>query len=156
MHEHDHDLPRLRARLARLEDHEAIRDLFAQYVMGADRCIAAPSPELAAAQADLFVDDARAAYGPLGDYEGRAQLIHAFGAALPGTAKWSRHHTMNPRIDVQGDAATATALFIVVAWMRGTPSPSTVYGVYEARLVRTAAGWRFAALRANFSDPPAP
>ena len=154
MHDHDHDLPGLRARVAHLEDLEAIRALKARYALYADHAICTPSDAHAAAIAGLFVDDASGDYGPLGSYQGRAELLHAFRNVIPGAAVWSRHHVTNPQIEIDGDRATASFYFIIPALMRGAPAVNTLWGTYEDRLTRTAAGWRFTHVGAVFTAAP--
>lgn len=97
----------LAARLARLEDLEAIRTLKHRYLQAAD------SKDMETFRAS-FVEDAVCDYGPLGRFEGREALVEMFASvALKKTddgayAVWDMHHAGHPVITVDGDEATGT------------------------------------------------
>jgi len=74
---------------------------------------------------------------------GRAELV-GFAAGVSGM----RHVVLNPLVDVDGDAATVRAYLVLL--MGGAIG---MVGVYEDEVVRTPAGWRFAA-RTFTPDPP--
>lgn len=154
MTEHDHDHRDLLRRIVALEDIEALRALKARYAEGSDRCLTTPSPEHAAALADLFTDDASAEYGPFGRFDGRAQLTRAFAEVLPGAAAWTRHYFTNPTLEVHGNEATGHFYFLVAAVMRGAPGTVTLWGTYEDRFTKTPRGWRLTSLVATFIEPP--
>lgn len=116
------------------DDRDAIRDLLARYTYNGDR---GQVPDLAA----CFAAD-----GVI-EYPGnRAQGPAAIAAALGGSGSarnpaltFVRHHITNPLIEVDGDTATARSYFAVHTDIGPDHS-----GTYSDRLVRTAAGWRFA------------
>ncbi len=104
--EHDTDLA---ARLARLEDIEAIKALKHRYLQAADR------KDLDVFRAS-FVEDAICDYGPLGSFEGREALVEMFGSVARkqradgnGFAVFDMHTAGTPVIEVDGpDTASGT------------------------------------------------
>lgn len=151
MTEHD-----LQARIGVLEDLEAIRSLKSRYALAADKCLCEPSHAHALALAELFTEDAVADYAAFGRFEGRAGLLEAFGKVLPGAVAWSIHYMANPIVHASGDQAAGTWSFLVHAVMKGAPPGPTValFGHYADRYVKTAQGWKLAALTAQFVQPP--
>lgn len=113
-------------------DRDAIRNLLARYTYEGDR-------GRVAALASCFAAD-----GVL-EFPGNAPAgPAAIAAALASGSRnprltFVRHHITNPLIAVDGDQATARSYFTVHS--NSGPDHS---GTYDDRLVRTAAGWRFA------------
>ncbi len=143
-------------RITALEDAEAIRRLKARYAIVADAVMSAPTPESAAAVADLFTEYGVGDFGPFGRFVGRAALLECFGTVLPSVLGWSRHYVTNPIVEVSGDRATGQWYFLVHAQAKKAPGgPIEVhFGTYEDTYVKTAAGWRYAALVTRFAAPP--
>src|SRR5690242_12165466 len=81
-------LEELRARVARQEDIEAIRQLKAVYARRADALMRTPGREATLAALDLFTDDAVTDYGAFGAYSGREELERAFGEIMPAGTMW--------------------------------------------------------------------
>ena len=130
----------LEARIRRLEDIEAIRQLKARYCLLADRGYDGAGDD-DRAFAELFAEDGvfEASAGPIVGrkaIEARCKKFHPFGF----------HVVMNPVIVVDGDTASAS-------WSALVPSTTVdetallVAGRYEEELVRTADGWRYAQVR---------
>jgi hypothetical protein len=113
-------------------DRDAVRDLLARYTYDGDRGRVA---DLAA----CFTAD-----GVL-EFPGHAPVgPAAIAAALSSGPRdprltFVRHHITNPLITIDGDRATARSYFAVHSDFGPDHS-----GTYDDRLVRTAAGWRFA------------
>lgn len=114
-------------------DRDAIRQLLATYTYNGDRGRIAELAGCFAADGTLEFPGATAT-GP----EAIVQALTSGGPADPRRT-FVRHHTTNPLIDVEGDAASARSYFSV--WSNHGPDHA---GTYSDRLVRTAGGWRFA------------
>lgn len=96
------------------------------------------------AVAALYVDGGRMSrpVAPDDFIEGRAAILDAFKSRPPRT---TRHICANILVDVDGDQATATSQIMLFTAKDSVP----MVGGYGDRLVRTAAGWRFAERRGN-------
>ena len=151
----------LAARLARLEDREAIRELIAQYGPAAD---AGDS----AAVAGLWAEDGAyhiAGFGAAQGHVAIAGLIE--GASHQALLADGCAHVLGPvAITLDGERAVARGHSLVLRW---TGAEFAVHRVAANRweLVRTAAGWRVtlrenallqgdAAARALLSPPADP
>ncbi len=132
------DLALVEARLRRMEDIEAIKQLKFRY---AALCDADYDADGIAA---LFTEDAVWDGGILGRSEGR-EAIRGHFRASPAAMPFAIHHTMNPIIEVDGDRATGqwnlwqpcTAAGGRALWMAGR---------YDERYRREAEQWRFESL----------
>lgn len=140
----------LEARIQRLVDKDAIRELVYAYSFHADH----NQPEDLAA---LFVDDCELDYGAgnSGSFSGRDHLVAWVRESLGGGAAslnvspvrivGTSHHNADIRIEFQGpDEATGTVSCYAWHAMRGAPD-AEVWGYYFDRYVRVTDGWRFAA-----------
>lgn len=138
------------ARLARLEDLEAIRRTWLDY------CLHLDSADWAAL-GDVFTEDAvlemegltHLVEGLDGQYHGRHAIITDFyrrtGAVLPLGAKpmfVTGHLSTNMRINLEGDEATTLAYFFEIV-----ANDRVLIGTYQHRLRRDADRWRFRFLR---------
>lgn len=113
-------------------DRDAIRQLLATYTYNGDRGRLA---ELAA----CFAEDGVIEY-PGTRAEGPEAIRTALSSGLRDPAlSFVRHHITNPWIEVDGDAATARSYCAVYSDI-GLDH----HGTYNDKLIRTAAGWRFA------------
>ena len=116
-------------------DRDEIRDLLARYTYNGDRGRVA---DLAA----CFAPDGLLEF-PGNEARGPEAIAAVLGSGRRNPAlTFMRHHITNPLIYVAGDTATARSYFTVHA--NSGPDHS---GTYDDRLVRTAAGWRFARRR---------
>ncbi len=115
---------------------------------------------------NLFTPDGEWA-GGFGRFQGReaieAMLVEHLGRPGPGFVNVSSFHSVaNPLVNVTGDTATASSLFLV--WVRNgedPPQPKPVLaGRYVDELVKTAVGWKIARRTAHdmmpFKDPHDP
>ena len=103
-------------------------------------------PERVAA---LFTDDAVVDYGPeFPDVVGAAAIEDAVAGSLERIFAATSHHVSNIQLEFDGPDA-ATGQTYLYAWHRyrdGSPD-GELWGRYEHRFRRTAAGWRISSLR---------
>jgi hypothetical protein len=138
------------ARIARLEDLEAIRYTWRDY------CTRLDSADWAALS-DVFTEDAVLEMNGLdhlvkgldGQYRGRYSIINDFyrqtGAVLPHGVKplfVTGHISTNMQIDLKGDEATTLAYFFEIV-----ANDRVLIGTYQHRFRREADRWRFRFLR---------
>lgn len=100
------------------------------------------------AVAALYVSEGRVSRPVAPDefVEGRDAILAAFKARPPRT---TRHICANIRVDVAGDAATASSQILLFT-AAGQPP---LVGSYADRLVRTPEGWRFVERRGSLDFP---
>lgn len=138
----------LSERVQRLEDREAIWQLFMTYKAHLDQ-------RDFAAYAALFTDDAEW-IGNLGKVVGPQQIEQLLTETLEvwGSDRDRTHHlVLNPVIDVEGDTATATSNWGYVTRGDDDAPVLLMLGRYVDRLRRTPDGWRFSR-RVAYSDVP--
>lgn len=138
------DISAIEARLARLEDIEAIRGVLADYCHFYDTGWEGAGRDSARVAA-LFTEDGVWDAGTVGSYTGR-EAIGGWCATYGHAAEMSVHIMMNPKIAVEGEAAhgTWTGLCPLV-----TPDGEAMWicGRYDCRLVRQAEGWKIALMK---------
>lgn len=143
-------LGELAAEVARLRDHQAIRELTARYNASFDDCV----PETFAGQ---FTVDGVFEIEGSARFVGRTQIAAACAAIGYGVV----HATTDPVIAIDGDEAVQECTLLVVQRSRErAPQRLLASGRYRDRVVRTAEGWRFAHRLAMLDrdllpDPPA-
>jgi SnoaL-like protein len=138
------------ARIARLEDLEAIRHTWRDY------CTRLDSADWTAL-GDVFTEDAVVEMDGLahlvdrldGQYRGRHSIINDFyrriGTVLPRGDKpmfFTGHLSTNMQIELQGDEATTLAYFFEIV-----ANDRVLIGTYQHRCRREADRWRFCFLR---------
>lgn len=150
---HDHSL---QARVDTLEALEELRALKATYARLADVLFSYPTPENAAALANLFTEDGRLELGPFGAFTGREAIRNACENILPKATAWSMHYMSNPNIAVSGESASGTWYFFIPSVGRGTAPASVafLYGRYLDQYRKTPQGWRIQESIAAFEMPP--
>ena len=125
----------LEARILRLEDIEAIKQLKAEYCYRID-----------AGQIDVlmkrFTKDAVWDGGPMGRFEGR-EAIRKFLHDLPQQLSFLLHWVMNPWIEVSGDEATGRWYLLEPCTAAGAERAIWGAGRYEERYVRRDGRWQF-------------
>ncbi|MFK7899083.1 MAG: nuclear transport factor 2 family protein [Myxococcota bacterium] len=139
-----------------IEDIYEIQKLKARYADAVDGGWTGVTPHDADAVLALFVPDGAWDSGAFGGGKGHAgirEYMQTGAAIMP----FAFHHIANPLIEVNGDRATAKwhAMLAVSA----EDQAKLHVGVYDDRLVRTDAGWRFELLRftlAATTDLPSP
>ncbi len=128
----------LRTRLRRLEDIEAIRNLFIQYGKLADIKDWQGYSELFAE--DGVFDSAHSVGTVIGSNEIRDRLGNAYG----GDPADGIHLFDNVEIEVDGDRATAKSFWTYLRpGENGYPPQLLMFGRYDDVLIRTSAGWKF-------------
>ncbi len=126
----------LAARVQRLEDLMAIHQLFIDYGEHLD----AGNFD---AYADLFAADGEVLLGPLGRAKGREAIKALMTEMLADRVGTTYHLISSPRVVLDGDRATSTVMWTVLA-RSGTNTPEIPsVGRHVDELVRTAEGWRF-------------
>jgi uncharacterized protein (TIGR02246 family) len=143
----------LAARLQRLEDREAILELFTAYGATLDR-------HDFAAFGQLFAEDAEYGGGGPGLTRGRAaiqaQLEKQITSNPMNLPPPNNHLFFNPAIQVDGDHATARSLGAYVAPDPPTKTTRMVFFVaYQDVLVRRDGRWLFQKRVIGSSGPPA-
>ena len=141
------DVDVLGARLRRLEDLEAIRDLFVEYGRALD------AGELEAFAA-LFTEDGHLQLGPLGSASGRSAIVALMAKAIDGLVGSSFHIISSPTIRLDADTATSEVMWTVIHRQPDGSPRLTMTGRHRDELVRTVDGWRIARRR-GFIDLPA-
>ena len=132
-------LAALEARVRKLEDVEEIR------LLKADYCYAVDGGEIDPLMG-RFTEDAVWDGGPMGRFEGR-ESIRDFMKRLPEQLSFALHWVMNPRIRVDGDAATGT--WYLVEPHTHAESGRALWGAgrYDERYVREDDMWKFQEIR---------
>ncbi len=140
----------LEARVQRLEDIEAIRNLKARYC---DLCDAGLSDEKNRdALLELFVEDARVDFG-MGEgsqFSGRDGLQIFFGQFVPNSVSFCMHMVHNSVIEVSGDTATGRWYFEAPTTNAITKKPQWMAGRYIEEYVRVAGAWKFSSIETQW------
>jgi uncharacterized protein (TIGR02246 family) len=137
----------LAQRVQRLEDLLAIHQLFVDYGRHLD------AGDLDA-YASLFAEDGEVLLGPLGRAKGRAAIRELMGRSLarPGG---SYHIISSPQVVLDGDRATATVMWSVIARTAAGGAALTMVGHHADELRREPDGWRFVRRRGYVDLPSA-
>lgn len=143
MNQHQERKDDLAARVQRLEDIEAIRDIIVRYAQGADRNndvdILMP----------LFADDAVWDAGErFGRYEGK-EAIRQFLLGSHSFIGWTLHYMVSPAIKIADDGKMAQAFWYL--WETAnmpnatTHEPEAVWigGTYDTTLAKENGQWKF-------------
>ena len=133
------DSDNLVARIQRLEDIEAIKQLKARY------CSLCDDGYDADGLAELFTEDAVWDGGALGVAEGR-EKIRRFFQNTPKVMPFAVHMVMNPSIEVDGDSARGRWYLFQTATFK--PADSAIWGSarYDEEYVRIDGEWKFRSL----------
>lgn len=130
-------------RVELLADREAIKELRAAYCYRIDDRDWDGFTE-------LFTPDAHLDFGPIGVYDGTAEIRdfaeHVVGARQP----FLSHMIHNPRLDIDGDTATGRWYFEVPCTFDDGEA-GWIQGRYRDEYARREVGWRFAAVTARFN-----
>lgn len=128
----------IEARLRRIEDESAIQKLLLEYGRTLDARDFAAYAALFAAEGEWT--------GAMGTFKGPAQIqqeMERIFAAATDIPRGSNFHVMsNFIIEVAGDQATATSMFVFYR-MEGNRPVAEVAGRYEDALVRVGGVWKF-------------
>jgi ketosteroid isomerase-like protein len=136
------DLEQLEARLQRLEDIEAIKQLKADY------CALCDEGYDEDRLADLFTEDAVWDGGDFGVAAGR-EKIRKFFHNTPRVMPFAVHMVMNPRIEIDGDSATGRWYLFQAATFAPGDERTPLWGAarYDEEYVRENGRWKFSSLR---------
>jgi uncharacterized protein (TIGR02246 family) len=126
----------LLARVRRLEDLEAIRQVFVDYGHHLD------AGDLDS-YARLFAEDGELLLGPMGRARGRAEIRELMGRATAASAGRSWHLITSPIIDLDGDRATAEVMWTVVVRGEDGSAVLSMLGRHRDVLVRRDGRWQF-------------
>jgi hypothetical protein len=132
----------LNARIRRLEDIEAIRQLKARY------CYACDDGYDADLLADLFIEDGVWDGGALGKAVGRQQILRFFQGS-PDVIPFAVHMVTNPLIEIDGDRATGVWYLFQAASYAPENTPLWGSARYDETYVRVGEDWKFESLRLN-------
>ena len=141
-------LAALESRVRRLEDREAIWNLFLEYRRQLDR-------RDFAAYAQLFTEDGEW-LGNLGSARGPAEIEQLLIRTLDGWGGESSAHLHlvdNAVIEVDGDRATAESTWVYITRDFSDNPVLSLIGHYRDVVVRTNAGWRFSRREAYLDFP---
>jgi uncharacterized protein (TIGR02246 family) len=136
----------LARRVQRLEDLMAIHQLFNDY----GRYLDAGDID---AYASLFAEDGEVLLGPLGRAKGPAAIKELMTRALGDRQGSSYHIISSPQIVLDGDRATATVMWSVIARTPTGGAALTMVGHHADVLRREREGWRFVR-RKGYVDLP--
>lgn len=136
----------LEERLQRLEDRDAIHQLFIDYgrhLDGGD----------IDAYAALFTEDGEVLLGPLGRTQGRDNIRALMGKVLTNRVGSSYHVISSPRVEIDGDHATSEVMWTVIQRDPDGKPRLTSLGRHVDRLRRESGVWRIAERR-GYVDLP--
>jgi hypothetical protein len=126
----------LEARIRRLEDIEAIKQLKVRYAAFCDDAYNEDGI------ASLFTDDAVWDGGPMGCHNGK-KAIHTFFSTSDQAVPFAIHHVTNPIIEIDGDKATGCwYLWQPCTFAKGNQG-LWMAGTYHDVYRRTDEGWLF-------------
>lgn len=139
--------PDLESRLQRLEDRDAIHQLFVDY----GRHLDAGDIDSYAA---LFCEDGEVMLGPMGRVQGRSEIHALMSKVLHGKVGSAFHIISSPRVDVDGDVATSEVMWTVIQRDAEGKPKLTSMGRHLDKLRRDVDGtWRIAERR-GYVDLP--
>lgn len=139
-------MPTIEERLRRLEDRDAIHQLFVDY----GRHLDAGDID---AYAELFTEDGEVMLGPMGRTQGRENIRALMGRVLDGRVGSAYHVISSPRVELDGDRATSEVMWTVIQRdAEGRPKLTSV-GRHLDVLTRVGDAWKIAQRR-GFVDLP--
>ncbi len=146
----------LAARIARLEDIEAIRQLKADYCAA---CDADHDPNLVV---PLFTENAIWEANGIAYCNGQAEIrTYMSNLRASGRIRNSAHHAINPRIEIDGNSATGHWRLIMLYTANPTPAAGKtngapeyhrIIGWYQERYSKENGRWRFSHLKCTVEE----
>jgi len=133
------DVSPIEARLARLEDIEALRDLRMRYHL----CV---NENAFPAAAVLFTEDAHVSFGAMAQATGREAIAELFDK-LQNNVTFIRQFITNHIVELDGDAGTGISYLDARYAQEGDSIIAAVR--YDDIYRRTAEGWKFASMIAR-------
>ena len=135
-------------RLQRLEDRDAIHQLFIDY----GRHLDAGDVD---AYSELFARDGEVQLGPMGRAKGRESIRALMAKVLDGRVGGSYHVISSPAVQLDGDLAISQVMWTVISRdPDGTPR-LTMCGRHLDELVREDGAWKIARRRGLVDLPNA-
>jgi uncharacterized protein (TIGR02246 family) len=139
-------LAELEARIRRLEDLQAIQQLFIDYGEHLD----AGDFD---AYADLFAEDGEVLLGPMGRATGREAIKALMTRTLEGSVGETFHIITSPRVVLDGDTASSTVMWTVVTGDDQGGAKVTMLGHHIDELVRVGNRWYFQRRKGTMNAP---
>jgi ketosteroid isomerase-like protein len=133
----------LEARIQRLEDIEAIRQLKGKFAYYAD------IKDLDGFMS-LVADDAIWAFGAWGNYEGKDAIREFSKDVTLVTYSFMLHHFYNLYLEVNGDTASGRWYFLVPSTNSTTQNAEWLAGIYDEEYVRVNGAWKFKKVTTDF------
>ncbi|MDB5869925.1 MAG: hypothetical protein JWP96_2257 [Polaromonas sp.] len=133
-------------RLQRLEDLQAIGQLFIDYGHHLD------AGDFAA-YAQLFATDGEVQLGPIGRAQGRENIQALMEKALGAQVGSSYHLISGPRIELDGDQARSEVMWTVLVRNDGGLPAVIATGRHRDELIRENGQWRFKRRRGYIDLP---
>ena len=124
-------------RLQRLEDRDAIHQLFVDYGRHLD------NGDIDA-YAALFTEDGEVLLGPVGRTQGRENIRALMGRVLADRVGSSYHVISSPRVELDGDRATSEVMWTVIQRDPDGKPRLTSLGRHVDQLRRENGVWRIA------------
>ena len=118
-----------------VSDKLEIHELLARYARGVD-------DKAWDVYRSVFTADASIDYSSAGAISGTVDEVVAFFSVAFTAIPWTQHYITNIEIDLDGDSASARAMFYNPMQLPGMDEPSFCGGFYHHDLVRTPDGWR--------------
>ena len=140
------DLAALAARLQRLEDLQAIHQLFVDYGRHLDQGNWAE-------YATLFADDGEVLLGPMGRAQGPENIRALMEGLLGDKVGETIHIISSPAVVLDGDTATSEVMWSVLHRMPDGSPKLTACGRHKDQLVRQRGEWKIRKRR-GFVDLP--
>lgn len=125
----------MEARLKRLEDIEAIKQLKARYW----RCV---DLKLWDEMAEVFTEDAVADYGPKAKLAGRQAIVGFLKGSLGADAVITNHVGQRPEIEITGEAAARGTWWLCDYIVMPPGTRRRGYGYYEDEYIKREGRWR--------------
>lgn len=94
------------------------------------------------AYASVFTEDAVLDYSSVGFPVGSRDQITAIFSSSMGNMPWTQHLISNIQIDLDGNRANVTAMFLNPMQHPSLEDISVCGGYYHHKMVRTADGWK--------------
>jgi uncharacterized protein (TIGR02246 family) len=136
----------LEARLQRLEDRDAIHQVFVDY----GRFLDAGDID---AYAALFAEDGEVLLGPMGRATGRDNIRELMRKILEGRVGSAYHIISSPAVTLNGDEATSVVMWTVIQRDAEGKPRLTSMGRHVDRLVRVNGAWKIAQRRGLIDLP---